>query len=377
MALYERRLTDSLGPINARTLARDIARDKPLDVAAWIEARDITLLGDASVNVLNDLYAEAAWFGTCIARAELEHARRQQKANNPAFDVDWSGWVPGDPDAARLLLQEAGTGIQGLLNKAGITIKGINDTRVSELGNLLARTVGEGASMNRTAAAIREQFGKGSAWAKTVAQTETRRAVTAASVDTYQAADVQSVEWLTAWGEACPICQEFQDMGPVLIGSGAYDGEDGPPGHPNCFCVILPVIDSELLRNVKSITKAGRNEVDAALKALDKIPDVEPGEIASPWVITRRPKLDNEEWRASVIKSVPITMLLASQPRLTRERVEHFILNPGSIEQGRRALPNVYDHGNEQVIVDGHHRLAALWLLGADHANVWLLEGSE
>lgn len=135
---------------------------------------------------------------------------------------------------------------------------------------------------------------------------------------------------------------------------------------------------SDLLKSdISSLTKAGRNEVDAALQALDKIPDVEPGEIASPWVITRRPKLDNEEWRASVIKSVPITMLLASQPRLTRERVEHFILNPGSIEQGRRALPNVYDHGNEQVIVDGHHRLAALWLLGADHANVWLLEGSE
>ena len=127
----------------------------------------------------------------------------------------------------------------------------------------------------------------------------------------------------------------------------------------------------------KSITKAGRNEVDAALIALDEIPDVEPGEIAVPWVITNRPKLDDEEWRESVIKSVPIMTLLASQPRLTRERVEFFILNPGAIEEGRRALPNVYHRGNEWVIVDGHHRLAALWLLGADHANVWLLEGSE
>lgn len=250
MELYERQLTDSLGPVNAKSLARDIARDKPLDIAAWVEARNITLLGDKTVKVLVDLYTEAAWYGVCIARAELDEARKSLKADNPELSVDWSGWVPGDPDAARLLLDKAGAGIQGLLDKAGITVKGINATRVGELGNLLARTVGEGASMGRTAAAIREMFGTGSSWAKTVAQTETRRAVTAASVDTYQEAGVESVEWLTAWGEACPICQEFQSMGPVLIGSGAFDGDDGPPGHPNCFCVVLPVIDPELLRPV-------------------------------------------------------------------------------------------------------------------------------
>ena len=125
------------------------------------------------------------------------------------------------------------------------------------------------------------------------------------------------------------------------------------------------------------VIKVGRNEVDAALIALDEIPDVELGEIAVPWVIINRPKLDDEEWRESVIKNVPIMTLLASQPRLTRERVEFFILNPGAIEEGRRALANVYHRGNEWVIVDGHHRLAALWLLGAGHANVWLLEGSE
>jgi hypothetical protein len=575
MALYESRLTDSLGPINAKTLARDIARDKPLDIPAWLEARNVTLLGDKAVSVLNDLYAEAGWVGVCLARAELDYARTLGKADNPELSVDWSGWVPGDPDAARLLLSEAGTGLKGLLDRAAITIKGVNDSRVSELGNLLARTVGEGASMRTTAAAIREQFGTGNKWSKTVAQTETRRAVTAASVDTYQGAGVGSVEWLTAWGEACPICKEFEDMGPVLIGSGAFDGDDGPPGHPNCFCVILPVIDPEMLRpvdetldieeiggeartgrvafeefasaqeqeldrlsaeaksdalaaisewrgggyvdmnrylyegaeisdelrqsvddlikaadeigvvrdeylvrrytladrvqdllamepgdiyeprgfmattmaesnelaqnvaifakysdveieialtpgsralsthfgsaineaevlvppgsrlrvvsivdnkvrleaipmkSVKGITKAGRNEVDSALKALDEIPDVEPGEIAVPWVMTNAPKLEDEEWRESVVKNVPIGTLLASQPRLTRERVEYFILNTGSVEEGRRAFPNVYHRGNEWVIVDGHHRLAALWLLGADHANVWLLEGSE
>jgi hypothetical protein len=126
-----------------------------------------------------------------------------------------------------------------------------------------------------------------------------------------------------------------------------------------------------------TLAKAGRNEVDSALRALDEIPDTESGEIAVPWVIANRPKLDSEEWRKSVIQNVPIAGLLATQPRLTRKRVEFFVLNPGAIEEGKRAMPNVYHSNNERVIVDGHHRLAALWMLGADHANVWVLEGSQ
>ena len=58
--------------------------------------------------------------------------------------------------------------------------------------------------------------------------------------------------------------------------------------------------------------------------------------------------------------------------------MEFYIKNPGAIEEGRRAYANVYGKlvGDERdlVIVDGHHRLAALWLLGADMANVWYLE---
>jgi hypothetical protein len=49
------------------------------------------------------------------------------------------------------------------------------------------------------------------------------------------------VQWLTAWDEACDTCQGFADLGPVPI-TGGFDGLDGPPGHPNCLCVILPVV---------------------------------------------------------------------------------------------------------------------------------------
>jgi hypothetical protein len=122
------------------------------------------------------------------------------------------------------------------------------------------------------------------------------------------------------------------------------------------------------------IIKAGRNAIDIALDKLDKIPMVDDDHIAVPWPITERPKLDPEVWEESEIKSVTIADLYASQKLLTKERVVFFIENPGAIELGRRAFANVYDLGERLVIVDGHHRLAALWLLGADEANVWFLE---
>jgi hypothetical protein len=122
------------------------------------------------------------------------------------------------------------------------------------------------------------------------------------------------------------------------------------------------------------LTKAARNAIHRALMKLNRIPMVDDDHIGVPWPITERPKLDPEVWAESAIQSVVIADLYASQELLTKERVVFFIQNPGAIELGRRAFANVYDLGERLVIVDGHHRLAALWLLGADEANVWFLE---
>ena len=138
------------------------------------------------------------------------------------------------------------------------------------------------------------------------------------------------------------------------------------------FDHYLPRQESKVADSV--IGKAGRNAIDVALAKLDDIPMVDDKHISVPWPITERPKLDPEVWEESEIKSVTIADLYASQELLTKERVIFFIENPGAIELGRRTFANVYDLGERLVIVDGHHRLAAMWLLGADAANVWFLE---
>ena len=129
------------------------------------------------------------------------------------------------------------------------------------------------------------------------------------------------------------------------------------------------------LNVIAEIHKAGRAAINNALRDLDAIPMLDDKHISVPWQrIVKRPKLDPEVWVDSEITAVTISDLCASQTLLTKERVEFYIMNPGAIEEGRRAFANVYATGNRNVIIDGHHRLSAFWLLGAEVANVWFLE---
>lgn len=69
-------------------------------------------------------------------------------------------------------------------------------------------------------------------------RTETSRFFNQAAHDSYEAAGIQQVEWLTEKDDReCDLC------GP--LNGKKFDIEDHPPlpAHPNCRCTILPVID--------------------------------------------------------------------------------------------------------------------------------------
>jgi len=370
--LYADRLRDSRGPVDAKALASAYEQDRPANEMTWVADKVGDLLGEKSIEVLKDLYREAGWVGIATGKSQIRQAAR--KSVDKAPSVDWDGWEPGDAEAAaRLIGTSKAPGLKNLLDGANVTIKGIRETRYNDLAGVLARSVSEGLGVDETAKQIDAMFGVGGDWAEMVARTETARAVTAGTLDSYRDAGLSKVEWLTADG-GCEICGEFESMGAVPMDDGFGDVE-GPPAHPNCLCTLLPVVSDDVeLGVVADLVKAGRNAIDIALEKLNKIPMVDDEHIAVPWPITKRPKLDPEVWADSSIQSVVIADLYATQKLLTKERVVFFIENPGAIELGRRAFANVYDLGERLVIVDGHHRLAALWLLGADAANVWFLE---
>lgn len=189
--------------------------------------------------MLRDLYTEAGWAGIAAGRSQLRTAAARKMVTKSS--IDWEGWEPGDAEAAaKLIGTSKAPGLKNLLDGANVTIKGIEETRYNDLAGVLARSVADGLGVDETAKQIDAMFDKGADWADMVARTETARAVTAGTLDSYADAGVTKVEWLTADG-GCPICGEFESMGPVEMDQGFGDVE-GPPAHPNCLCTLLPVL---------------------------------------------------------------------------------------------------------------------------------------
>ena len=380
--MYTSKIFASRGRVNSQKLAADFLTDKPEDAKAWVESRVGVLLGDKTAQVFADLYSEAGWLGFATGVAHLHDVAVKGAISNV---VDWGTWTPGNPEAAAKLLNTKRTpGLRGLVEKRFVTIKGMNDTQYKRLGNILKAGLTRGDNTSTIASNISAYMNRDRSWAETVARTETRSAVTEASLDSYRDAQIEMVEWLTADG-GCETCGEYEDMGPVPLDEGFGD-VDGPPAHPNCLCVILPVISDTLSNDVTDsvdmiemgveadLTKASRDAVGRALAALKLIPKVDKKHIRAPWLVTERPALDPEMWAGSNIRAVHIQDLYASQHLLRKKTVKKYIKTVGNVDPDERSLGNVYDTNNRLVIVDGHHRLAALWLLGADFANVWFLE---
>lgn len=213
------------------------------------------------------MHLEAGWMGIATARGLTDAARERVKAAvtlDVAGQIDWDGWTPGNPALVETFLGEGKfdyPNFQAFLDRAGVTIRGVEETRLNDLGSILARSAEAGLSMDATASMIQSEFFANGAWAEMVARTEIRRASTESALGYYGEAGIEQKEWLVAWDEACEICQEAADMGPIPLDADFGEAGDGPPGHPNCLCVILPVVpDGE----TPAVEDLGEGDVDVA-----------------------------------------------------------------------------------------------------------------
>ena len=64
--------------------------------------------------------------------------------------------------------------------------------------------------------------------------------------------------------------------------------------------------------------------------------------------------------------------LTATDEYLRRKKVKEHIEAMGSATTSYRNFALVVERNGEQIIIDGHHRLMAMWLLGMTEAPVWL-----
>ena len=94
--------------------------------------------------------------------------------------------------------------------------------------------------------AVRSPFG--SERAALIANTEVARANEQGKLVGFRGAADAGIalkkSWLTM-GEACDVCQDNEDDGPIDLDDDFSSGDDAPPGHPNCRCVLLPETGSD------------------------------------------------------------------------------------------------------------------------------------
>lgn len=147
--------------------------------------------------------------------------------------LDWAAWEPGYVEAAAYT---AGGQLAAQLAAVNITLTGLTHTTTRLVGDAIASGLLAGDPTTRIRAAITAITGDPNR-ALLIAHTETARAMTEATFDTYRANGIQWWDWLTTSG-ACKTCRDLEDANPHAL------GEPGPPAHPLCRCSAAPTLST-------------------------------------------------------------------------------------------------------------------------------------
>lgn len=171
------------------------------------------------------------------AKAKLSKAIDPADITN-AINIDWSSWKPGSRAAAMIAAPRGG--FARLLNKKTSLLQNLDTTTLRQVGTALSAGLAVGATDEMIASKLRDVI-ESPGRALIIATTEMNSAMSIASMDNYEALGVEKVEWLGL--EPCEICEANIEQGPIPYGEEFDSGDTEPPGHTNCRCSILPVIE--------------------------------------------------------------------------------------------------------------------------------------
>jgi hypothetical protein len=395
--------------VDAETVAKDWIHDFGVDYSVTpAQARDWARIhvqtNPKALNLaLDDVYATGWILGVKVATAHYGNARIEKAAPSAqeivdALAINWDSWKPGNEPAAALVRPPGG--LANLLSrKKPVTIKGVNDTTLDRIGTVLARGLagvpeegiagGQGRAF--IASEIEDILGDPQR-ALTIAQTEMSRALNTATMDSYNDFGVEWVEWLAL--DTGDVCSDNADVGPIRIGDVFPSGDTEPPAHPNCRCTIAPanppdisgsdIIDTmddgiELAvtpDQVKGVP--GPLEVARALSRLAILPNPNHPElededkyVESPWVTVTPPTIDPNLWDDALTVVVDLEDLYGTDVWLKRKNIRKHIEAMGQAVTPFRSYALIAEVDGKLIIIDGHHRLMATWLLGQDTAAVY------
>jgi SPP1 gp7 family putative phage head morphogenesis protein len=178
-------------------------------------------------------WQEAFILGDVAAQEWLGKTREANKADD--IEVNWDTWKPGDIDTALNIKN-----FEAYLAKinADSYFRKFNKETIVNLGTALSDAIATGLDAESAAVMIAKHVANPSR-ALTIAITEQNRAMSFSSIQRYKEAGLQKMEW--AVSDPCDICAK-NDGQVILIGQTFASGDQQPPAHPHCRCVLLPVI---------------------------------------------------------------------------------------------------------------------------------------
>ena len=115
---------------------------------------------------------------------------------------------------------------------------------------------------------------------------------------------------------------------------------------------------------------------EAAEHPASDSPKVLAESVTSPWPIVEtidgNYPVDPDVWRKAQLTLVNVKELWGTNTGLSRSNVADHIESMGQALTPYRGYPLVFNDGEKNIIIDGHHRLFAMWLLGMDTAPAWV-----
>lgn len=327
---------------------------------------------------LKKAYADGWVFGSDLAKYNLAN-RKTTKAPKVGV-VNWDTWKPGNRGASELLKPKGG--LQTLLDNRGVVIDGITNTKLDRIGTVLAKALEQGITPKEVSIAVDEVIDDPQQ-ALVIAQTEMSAAVVQSELADYRDSGVEMVEWLVA--DPCDECAENEDASPISIDDSWPNGD--APVHPNCMCDIAPYsVEGDIeLSVMPDLIKAvpSKLEVERALSRLKILPnppewpaDLDQDKIVeSPWKTIEPITVNPNIWDTAELSLVAFDELTATDQFLFRKKLKKHIKAMGQAITKYRSFALVIDRDGELIIIDGHHRLTAMWLLGFTEAPVWLAKG--
>ncbi len=131
--------------------------------------------------------------------------------------------------------------------RAGELITEIEQTTMDRIKADVTAALAEGAYTEDLAGKLMESYGFSDARAEMIARTELAAADSAGNMATYRDSGVVPKKaWLTADGDrGCVVCSGNEAQGEIGIDDEFSSGDDAPPAHPNCLCVVVPIVETQ------------------------------------------------------------------------------------------------------------------------------------